>query len=146
MIRARTGALLVVAASLVAGPVAAQEGFAGAIEAARQAWAAQDAEAILGAGRQVLLQLPDGEGRTAVSRAQAIRLVERYLEGAEGVSVRVLQAREVRPGQGYVELLRTYRVAGTDEARSQRVLLAFRWEPERGAWVLVELRVLVVPG
>jgi len=137
--------LLAVAGSLLAAPATAQEGFEETVEAARRAWAAQDAGAILGAGRQVVLQLPGTEGHSAVTRAQAVRLVQGYLRGAEGVAVRVLQSREVRPGQGYVELLRTYKVAGTEEARSQRVLLAYRWEADRGVWVLVELRVLVAP-
>lgn len=119
----------------------AQEGFAAVVEAAREAWARQDAPGIVASGRQMLVQLPGGEGQVAVGRDQAARLVAALLRRSEGVAVRLVSSREVGPGQGYAELRREYRVAGTGELLRQRILLAFRREV-RGGWELVELRVL----
>lgn len=119
-----------------------QSSLAEAVEAARRSWASQDAAAIVAQSRQLLLQLPGSDSRSAVSRGQAARLLAGLLRRAESVQVRVVAAREVEPGQGYAELVRQYRVAGTGEARQERILLAFRRDPSRGAWELVELRVL----
>jgi hypothetical protein len=91
---------------------------------------------------QLLLQLPGSHSRSAESRGQAARLLAGLIRRAEAVQVRVVAAREVEPGQGYAELVRQYRVAGTGEARQERILLAFRRDPSRGVWELVELRVL----
>lgn len=124
----------------------AQSTFAEIVESARQAWASPDAEAIVATGRRLLLQLPGSEFRAAVGREQAVRLVAESLRRVEVVTVRVVSAREVGPGQGYAELLRHYRVTGTGETRSQRILLAFRRDPSRGGWELVELRVLPEGG
>lgn len=119
-----------------------QASFAEAVEAARLAWSGQDAAAIVAGSRSLMLQLPGAGARASVGRDQAIRLVAGILHRSEAVSVRVQTAREVGPGQGYAELVRQYRVTGTDEVRSQRILLAFRQVPSLGRWELVELRVL----
>jgi hypothetical protein len=81
-----------------------------------------------------------------VSRDQAIRLLEGLFRRTEEVDIRVVSSREVGPGQGYVELRRRYRLSGTGEERTQRVLLAFRRGPEGGRWGLVELRVVEGDG
>ena len=52
----------------------------------------------------------------------------------------VRAAREVEPGRGYVELQRRYRVAGTQDVRTQSLLLGYRLA--RSGWRLVELRVV----
>lgn len=116
--------------------------FAEAVEAARLAWSRQDAAGIVARSRNLLLQLPGADTRASVSRDQAVRLVEGVLRRSEPVSVRVQTSREVGPGQGYAELIRMYRVTGTEEVLSQRVLLAFRLATDGSAWELVELRVL----
>lgn len=130
----------------VAPPAAAQEGLRAAAAAAKSAWEAQRAEGVIGEGARILLQLPGSASRSSVSREQAVRLLEGFFRRAEEVEVRVASAREVEPGQGYAELLRRYRVSGTREERSQRVLLAYRRNLGRGVWVLVELRVLEAGG
>jgi hypothetical protein len=56
------------------------------------------------------------------------------------VEIVVRAAREGESGQGYVELQRRYRVAGTQDVRLQSLLLGYRLGP-RG-WRLVELRVV----
>lgn len=108
----------------------------------RTAWAAQRASGVIGRASRVLLQLPGGGGRVAVSRDQAVRLVNGLFHRAEEMEVRVVASREVSPGQGYVELRRRYRMAAGGEERSQRVLLAYRRVGEGGGWELLELRVL----
>lgn len=126
-----------------AGPAeAVTSSFADAVEAARVAWSRQDAAAIIASSRSLMLQLPGAGTRASVGRDQAIRLIAGVLHRSEGVSVRVQAAREVGPGQGYAELVRQYRVTGTEEVRSHRILLAFREVPSLGRWELVELRVL----
>lgn len=119
-----------------------QATFAEAVEAARRAWSRQDAAAIVANSRELLLQLPGADTRASVSRDQAIRLVQGVLRRSEEVAVRVQTSRQVGPGQGYAELVRQYRVTGTDEVQTQRILLAFRQNPARQVWELVELRVL----
>lgn len=119
-----------------------QSSLAEAVEAIRRSWVGGDPAAIVVQSRQLLLQLPGSASRSPVSRGQAARLLAGLLRRAESVQVRVVAAREVEPGQGYAELVRQYRVAGTGEARQERILLAFRRDPSRGVWELVELRVL----
>lgn len=137
---------LLFAAAQAPGPTPAmaplQASFREVVEAARRAWSDQDPAGIVRTSRQLLLQLPGADTRASVGRDQAVRLVAGVLRRTEGVSVRVQTAREVGPGQGYAELVRQYRVSGTDEVRSQRILLAFREAPTGGDWELVELRVL----
>lgn len=133
-------------ACLATAPAGAQEGIATAAAAARSAWEVQRAPGVIGEGARILLQLPGSGSRSSVSREQAVRLLEGLFRRAEEVEVRVTAAREVAAGQGYAELLRRYRVSGTSEERSQRVLLAYRWDRGRGGWVLVELRVLEAGG
>jgi hypothetical protein len=75
-----------------------------------------------------------------VGRAQAAALLRSFLAGAKDVEVTVRSARQIQPGVGYVELQRRFRVTGTQELRSQRVLLAYRLTGAR--WELAELRVV----
>lgn len=111
-------------------------------EQVRGSWAAQRASAVIGQASGVQLQLP-GHGATAgLSRDQAVRLLEGVFRRTEELATRVVSSREVGPGQGYVELERRYRLTGTGQERTQRVLLAFRRGPAGGAWGLVELRLV----
>jgi hypothetical protein len=123
-----------------------QATFAEVVEAARRAWSRGEAGRMVAGARQLLLQLPGTESRSSVSREQAVRLLEGVLRRSEEVTVRLVTAREVGPGQGYAELVRQYRVTGTAEARTQRILLAYRRDAQRGTWELVELRVLQGSG
>ena len=134
--------------SLVAGaltllapvPVRAQSPtLAAAANSARQAWAAQDVGALMAASPRVLVQLPGADPSAPVGQAQAVALVRDYLRRAEEVETSVKSVREGRDGRGFVELSRRYKVTGTQEIRTQSVLLSY--ETVGGAWVLVELRV-----
>ncbi|MFZ5624634.1 MAG: hypothetical protein ACOY71_09435 [Gemmatimonadota bacterium] len=104
------------------------------------AWRHHDIRALLATSPRILVQLPHANPSSALSRMQATEVLRDYLAGGAEIDVTVRGAREVRPGVGYAELTRRYRVAGTDEQREVTLLLSFRRGPD--GWELVELRVV----
>jgi len=88
---------------------------------------------------RVLVQLPGADPSAPVEREQAAALLREFMAESQEVQTAVRAAREVSPGRGYVELVRDYRVRGTDTVRRQSVLLGYRKEGDR--WVLTELRI-----
>jgi hypothetical protein len=119
---------------------AQENGLDQAAEAARRAWLAHEPAALIGGSPRVLIQLPGADPSIALGPAQAAALLADFLAPAQEVEVSVRAARQVEPGRGYVELRRRYRVAGTQDVRSQVLLLGYR----RGlsGWSLVEFRVV----
>jgi hypothetical protein len=111
-----------------------------AAEAVRRAWAAHDASGVVASGTEILVQLPGADPAPAVQRSQAAALLRGFLGGGAELQVTVRSAREIEAAVGYVELERRFRVAGTQEVRSQRVLLGYRRGGAR--WELAELRVV----
>ncbi len=130
-----------IALTVVAGPLLGQaEALTEAGEVARDAWHRQATEVMMEpAINGIRVQLPGADPSGALSRAQGAALLAEYLSGAEEVETTVRAARVVAAGRGYVELRRRYRVAGTEEIRTETVLLGYREETDR--WVLVELRI-----
>ncbi len=130
-----------VAMSVLTGPLLGQAGeLTEAAEHARAAWHDQATRVMMEpAIRGIRVQLPGADPSAALSQAQGAALLAEYLGGAEEVETAVRAARVVAAGRGYVELLRRYRVAGTEEIRAETILLAFSQEGDR--WVLVELRI-----
>ena len=63
-----------------------------------------------------------------------------FMVQGEEVETVVRAAKEVEPGRGYVELQRSYRVAGTQDVRTQSLLLGYRLLST--GWRLVELRIV----
>jgi len=108
-------------------------------ERARRAWYSHDAGALVEHSPRLVVRLPAADPSGALGQAQAAALLRDFLARTQEVEVTVRSAREVEPGQGYVELQRRYRVSGTQEVRSQTLLLAYRRGP--AGWTLVELRV-----
>ena len=106
---------------------------------ARRAWFGHDASALVANSPRLVVRLPGADPSGALGQAQAAALLRDFLAPAQEVETAVRSAQEVEPGRGYVEFQRRYKVAGTQEVRSQTLLLAYR----RGTdgWVLVELRV-----
>ena len=106
---------------------------------ARRAWFGHDASALVANAPRLVIRLPGADPSGALGQAQAAALLRDFLAPTQEVETAVRSAQEVEPGRGYVELQRRYKVAGTQEVRSQTLLLAYR----RGndGWVLVELRV-----
>ena len=127
---------------LMAFPVSAmaQQGLEQAANRARRAWLSHNPAALVASSPRLLVQLPGADPSVALGPAQAAALLADFLEPALEVEVVVRAAREVEPGRGYVELHRRYRVAGTQDIRSQVLLLGYRMEG--GGWSLVELRVV----
>ena len=107
---------------------------------ARQAWLAHDAVALVADSPRLLVQLPGADPSAALGPDQAAALLRDFLAQAQEVECEVKAAREVEPGRGYVELQRSYRIAGTQDVRVQSLLLGYR--QGKAGWVLVELRVV----
>ncbi len=130
-----------IALTVVAGPLLGQsEALAEAGEVARDAWQRQATAVMMEpATRGIRVQLPGADPSAALSRKQGAALLTEYLSGAVEVETTVRTARVVAAGRGYVELRRRYRVAGTEEIRTETILLGYREEGDR--WVLAELRI-----
>ena len=111
-----------------------------AAEQARQAWFGHNPAALVADSPRLLIQLPGAEPSVALAPDQAAALLTDFLASGQEVETVVRAAREVGPGRGYVELQRRYRVAGTQNVRTQALLLGYR-RGQRG-WVLVEFRVV----
>lgn len=134
---------LLIAVTLACVPAtghAQKSGLDQAATGARQAWLAHDPAALIAASPRLLIQLPGADPSVALGPAQAAALLVDFLAPAQEVELVIRAAREVEPGRGYVELLRRYRVSGTQDVRDQVLLLGYRLD--RGRWSLVELRVV----
>jgi hypothetical protein len=116
------------------------KGLSAAAEHAREAWYEHDAADLVAGSPQLLVQLPRADPTAALPPPQAAALLTDFLASAQEVETVVRAAREVEPGRGYVELQRRYRVAGTQEVRTQSLLLGYRLGG--AGWRLVELRVV----
>lgn len=111
-----------------------------AAEAARRAWFAHNPSALVAESPRLLIQLPGAEPSVALGPEQAAALLADFLTAGQEVETLVRAAREVGPGRGYVELQRRYRIAGTQNIRTQALLLGYR-RGQKG-WILVEFRVV----
>jgi hypothetical protein len=125
---------------LPASGVAQDSGLDEAAERARQAWVSHNPAGLVADSPRLLIQLPGADPSVALGPAQAAALLADFLAAAQEVETVVLGAREVGPGRGYVELQRKYKVSGTQNIRSQVLLLGYRMG--NSGWHLVELRVV----
>lgn len=133
----------IVGLALILLPVAAkaqERNLAAAAERARKAWAAHDASALVAQSPRLVIQLPGAEPSVALGPEQAAALLADFLAPGQEVEIQVRAAREVGGGRGYVELQRKYRLEGTQNIRSQVLLLGYRLR--QGRWTLVEFRVV----
>jgi hypothetical protein len=139
--------MLLLALALIAVPRAGgaqNDGLNQAAERARQAWFAHNPAALIGNSPRLLIQLPGADPSVALGPAQAAALLGDFLAPSQEVEVLVRAARQVEPERGYVELQRRYRVTGTQDVRSQVLLLGYR--QDRTGWTLVEFRVVGQAG
>ena len=126
---------------LAPGPAPAQQALLSqAAESARKAWFEHDARGLVADAPRLLVQLPGADPSVALGPAQAAALLTDYMVQGQEVETVVRAAREVEPGRGYVELQRRYRIAGTQDVRTQSLLLGYRLV--RSGWRLVELRIV----
>ena len=138
MVRAiRYPAVLLWAVALPA-TAAGQSSLPEAAEAARRAWMAHDARALVESSSSLVLQLPGADPSSALGRAQAAELLRRFWRSAEERGLDVVLVREVEAGRGFVELARRFVVARTSDVRAETLFLGFRLVA--GRWVLTELR------
>ena len=119
---------------------AQENGLDQAAERARRAWFAHNPGELIANSPRVLIQLPGADPSVALGPAQAAALLGDFLAPSQEVEVLVRAARQVEPERGYVELQRRYRVTGTQDVRSQVLLLGYR--QEKKGWTLVEFRVV----
>jgi len=124
--------------ALLGMPLSAQSTLEEAARLARAGWLAHDAEVVLGAGSRVVLQIPGADPSAAVSRPQAVTLLERYFRPTVERALDIVTIREVERGRGFVELERRYVIGGTADERRETLFLGFRLQG--GRWVLAELR------
>jgi hypothetical protein len=133
--------VLVLSLILLPRAASAQEGnLDRAAEQARRAWFAHDPASLIAGSPRILIQLPGADPSVALGPAQAAALLADFIASAQEVDVVVRAARQVEQGRGYVELQRRYRVRGTQDVRSQLLLLGYRLV--RNGWSLIELRVV----
>jgi hypothetical protein len=132
--------LIVFALFVVPRLAAAQALLNDAAEDARQAWFDHDAHALVADAPRLLVQLPGADPSIALGPAQAAALLSDFMRQGQEVETVVRAAREVEPGRGYVELQRRYRISGTQDVRTQSLLLGYRLF--RAGWRLVELRIV----
>jgi hypothetical protein len=111
-----------------------------AAEQARLAWFEHDARALVADAPRLLVQLPGADPSIALGPDQAAALLTNYMRLGQEVETLIRAAREVEPGRGYVELQRRYRIAGTQDVRTQSLLLGYRLFST--GWRLVELRIV----
>ncbi len=110
-----------------------------AAEAARQHWLHQDPEQLVQGSQGLRLQLPGADPSGTLDRRQAAALLRDFVQNTEEVGVDIQDARQVGDDRGFVELLRHYRVKGTQEIKEQSLFLSYAREGE--GWMLTELRV-----
>jgi hypothetical protein len=111
-----------------------------AAERAREAWFTHDPAALIAESPRIVIQLPGADPSVALGPAQAVALLSDFLSPSLEVEVVIRGARQVETGRGYVELQRRYRLTGTQDVRSQVLLLGYRLGA--GGWSLVEFRVI----
>ena len=139
------GFLTAVTMLAVVQPAPAQSpGLEAAAEVARSAWLSHNPAALVADSPRLLVQLPGTDPSVALGPQQAAALLEDFLGEATEVETVVRAARVVEQGRGYVELERKYRIQGTQEVRTQSLLLGYR--ESRAGWVLGELRVVGSPS
>ncbi len=132
--------LIALALLLGAARAGAQESLSEAAESAREAWFEHDARGLVAEAPRLLVQLPGADPSIALGPAQAAALLADFMVQGQEVETVIRAAKEVEPGRGYVELQRRYRIAGTQDVRTQSLLLGYRLL--RTGWRLVELRIV----
>lgn len=103
-------------------------------------WLRHDFAALVGGSPAVQVQVPGAQPSAPVRPAQAVSLLQAFVEGATEVEVEVLAAREVEPGRAYVEVQRIYVLHGSAARRVQ--MLYFGLRREQGTYRLTEVRAL----
>ena len=150
MIRTLSLVLLCASAPL---RLSAQSDLGAIATAAASAWQRHAFGEFVSEGR-IQVTLPGGAPSTPVAADQAQALLQSYVRGAVEVEVTVANSSLVGEEAAYVELSRRFRSEGSQEVRTETILLAYhRIRPQTppqngltpssgGGWVLTEVRAL----
>jgi hypothetical protein len=150
MIRTLSLVLLCASAPL---RLSAQSDLGAIATAAASAWQRHAFGEFVSEGR-IQVTLPGGAPSTPVAAEQAEALLRSYVQGAVEVGVSVTNSSLVGGEAAYVELARRFRAEGSQELRTETILLAYRRNrlatppetglttPPDGGWVLTEVRAL----
>jgi hypothetical protein len=136
----RLPALLV--AGLIAGTPAvlpAQGSLEEAVGRVKSAWLDRDFAGLRALADTVVVGLPGSDPAVAQGPAQAVKLLQRYLEPAREVGFEVRVTRRLGGARGYAEGVRRYVVRGTSDELEETVLFGF--ELSAGQWRLSEIRI-----
>ncbi len=123
----------------LAAPLAAQSSLEEAVELSRRAWMKHDVEALVAKSDTIRLHLPGVATSASAKPGQASRLLGQYLARAAETAFALREVRRLAPDHAYAEMIRTFKVRGTSEERSETVFLGFRIL--EGEWRLREVRV-----
>src|SRR5262245_22379383 len=105
---------------------AQDQGLRQAAERARAAWLAHDVGSLVDADSLTLRLRGTDEEAGAIPKAQAARILSRYLAPASEVALDLRQVRPAGGGQGYAEAGRRFVVKGTADPMVETVLFGFR--------------------
>jgi hypothetical protein len=146
---------LLLAIACAAAPLSlyAQSDLGAVASAAASAWQRHAFGEFVQGGR-IQVSLPGVTPSTPVAADQAQALLQSYVRRAVEVSVTVTNSSLVGEEAAFVELSRRFRTEGSQEVRTETILLAYRrirtqTPPERGlttppggGWVLTEVRAV----
>lgn len=109
------------------------------METARTAFISREFAPLFDQRRPVRLELPDQPAAVSVRGRVAAAALQSLVRRTEDVGLTTVSAEVVSPGHGYLELIRRYRVAGTQEDHAHRILISVRFEENR--WQITEVWV-----
>ena len=110
-----------------------------AVEVARVAWLAHEADELVSRSDTVRLHLPGVAMSASVKPGQASRLINRYFEAADELTFDLREVRRMAADHAYAEIVRVFVIRGTSEERTETVFLGFRVLD--GEWRLREVRI-----
>ena len=110
-----------------------------AAERVQIAWLAHDVGSLTESDSLTLRLRDTDEGSGSFPRAQAVRILGRYLQPAAEVAFDLRTVRSAGPYQAYAEATRRYVVRGTSDPVVETVVLGFRRSD--GKWRLAEVQV-----
>ncbi len=122
------------------GSLTCQSSLEGEARRVREAWLAHDMRSVVPGPDPVELRLPSSEPARPLVPAQAVALLQSFVEETSEVDFSFRTIRQSSEEQGYVEAVRRYVVRRTEDELRQTVFMAFR--KVESQWRLTELRVL----
>ncbi|MBX3147147.1 MAG: hypothetical protein KF785_10300 [Gemmatimonadales bacterium] len=129
--------LLVVLLGLLGGGGGQPSDLGHLMETARAAFERRDFDELINSRRAVRLKLPDRAAGGLVRGAVASAALHGLGRRTDDVEIVGVGAAVVEQGHGYLELRRRFRVRGTAEMQTHRILISARWE--ENSWQVTEV-------